>query len=140
MSDSFIRHIVALIATLICLMAYAAGYVSGGFGWWWTVFAERPLRQAPEEISEENGTLGLPENHQVITSPFVGTFYSAPSPGAEAYVTLGKTVQSGDVVCIVEAMKLMNQIEVECPGKIIKQHVQNGQPVEFGEPLFTLEV
>jgi acetyl-CoA carboxylase biotin carboxyl carrier protein len=103
-------------------------------------FAERPLRQAPEEISEENGTLGLPENHQVITSPFVGTFYSAPSPGAEAYVTLGKTVQSGDVVCIVEAMKLMNQIEVECPGKIIKQHVQNGQPVEFGEPLFTLEV
>jgi len=78
-------------------------------------------------------------NQKQVTSPFVGTFYRSPSPTAEQYVRDGQTVKRGDVLCIIEAMKLMNEIEAEFPGKIISCLVENGQPVEFGEPLFIIE-
>jgi acetyl-CoA carboxylase biotin carboxyl carrier protein len=74
-----------------------------------------------------------------VLSPFVGTFYRAPSPTAEFYVREGQMVKRGDVLCIVEAMKLMNEIEAEFPGKVVSVLVENGQPVEFGEPLFLIE-
>jgi acetyl-CoA carboxylase biotin carboxyl carrier protein len=78
-------------------------------------------------------------NHKQVVSPFVGTFYRSPSPTAEPYVRDGQTVKRGDVLCIVEAMKLMNEIEAEFSGKIVSCLIENGQPVEFGEPLFLIE-
>jgi acetyl-CoA carboxylase biotin carboxyl carrier protein len=82
---------------------------------------------------------GLAPNQKHIVSPFVGTFYRAPSPTAEPYSREGKVVKRGDVLCIIEAMKLMNEIEAEFAGKIVSILVENGQPVEFGEPLFVIE-
>jgi acetyl-CoA carboxylase biotin carboxyl carrier protein len=83
---------------------------------------------------------GLAPNQKQVVSPFVGTFYRAPSPTAEPYSREGQTVKRGDVLCIIEAMKLMNEIEAELAGKIVSILVENGQPVEFGEPLFIIEI
>lgn len=74
-----------------------------------------------------------------ITSPMVGTFYCAASPGATAFTSVGKTVNSGQVVCIIEAMKLMNEIESEVSGKVVEVCVQDGQPVEYGQVLMLVE-
>jgi acetyl-CoA carboxylase biotin carboxyl carrier protein len=74
-----------------------------------------------------------------ITSPMVGTFYKAPSPDAEAFVKVGSNVKTGDVVCIVEAMKMMNEIESEVSGKVVEICVEDGQPVEFGQVLMYVE-
>jgi len=74
-----------------------------------------------------------------IKSPMVGTFYRAPSPGANSYVEVGTTIKPGDVLCIVEAMKLMNEIKAEVAGKIVQINADNGDPVEFGQVLFTIE-
>jgi acetyl-CoA carboxylase biotin carboxyl carrier protein len=76
---------------------------------------------------------------QVVTAPMVGTFYSAPAPGAKAFVDLGSEVKPGDVLCIIEAMKMMNQIESDKAGKVRSILVKNGDPVEFGQPLFVIE-
>ena len=74
-----------------------------------------------------------------ITSPIVGTFYRSPSPDAASFVDPGTKVKKGQVLCIIEAMKLMNEIECETDGTIVKALVENGQPVEYGEPLFLVE-
>ncbi len=74
-----------------------------------------------------------------VTSPIVGTFYRSPSPEAEPFVEVGSNVNKGQVLCIVEAMKLMNEIESEVDGVVVKGLVENGQPVEYGEPLFLIE-
>lgn len=92
-----------------------------------------------EEVTTSTTSLIDEERYVKIVSPFVGTFYSAPAPDADPYVTPGHHVQKGEVLCIVEAMKLMNEIESEVSGKIISILVQNGQPVEYGEPLFLIE-
>jgi acetyl-CoA carboxylase biotin carboxyl carrier protein len=76
---------------------------------------------------------------QVVTAPMVGTFYSAPAPGAKAFVDIGSEVKPGDVLCIIEAMKMMNQIESDKAGRIVSVLVKNGDPVEFGQPLFVIE-
>jgi acetyl-CoA carboxylase biotin carboxyl carrier protein len=81
-----------------------------------------------------------PSNEKQVLSPFVGTFYRAPSPDSDPYVREGLVVKRGDVLCVIEAMKLMNEIEAEFPGKIKSVLVENGQPVEFGEPLFMIEI
>lgn len=73
-----------------------------------------------------------------ITSPIVGTFYDSPSPDKEPYVKEGSSVSAESVVCIVEAMKLMNEIQAEVSGKVVKIYVENGQPVEYGQPLFDI--
>ncbi len=75
----------------------------------------------------------------IVKSPIVGTFYESPSPGASAFVKIGDRVESGQVLCIVEAMKLMNEIESDAAGEVAKRLVQNGQPVEYGQPLFALK-
>jgi acetyl-CoA carboxylase biotin carboxyl carrier protein len=74
----------------------------------------------------------------IVKSPIVGTFYESPSPGAAAFVKIGDQVENGQVLCIVEAMKLMNEIEADAGGEVVKRLVSNGQPVEYGQPLFAL--
>jgi acetyl-CoA carboxylase biotin carboxyl carrier protein len=74
-----------------------------------------------------------------VTSPIVGTFYRSPSPEATSFIEIGQRVKKGQVLCIIEAMKLMNEIECETDGIVVKALVENGQPVEYGEPLFLIE-
>ena len=76
---------------------------------------------------------------QTVTAPMVGTFYSAPAPGAKPFVDIGSEVKAGDVLCIIEAMKMMNQIESDKAGRIVSILAKNGDPVEFGQPLFVIE-
>ena len=76
----------------------------------------------------------------VVKSPIVGTFYRSPEPGAPAYVDVGSTVKKGQVLCIIEAMKLMNEIDSEYDGEIVNIYVESGQPVQYGERLFAIKV
>ena len=78
-------------------------------------------------------------NEHVITAPMVGTFYAAPSPGAKAFVEIGDEIKVGQVLCVIEAMKMMNQIEADKAGRIASILARNGDPVEFGQPLFVIE-
>lgn len=80
------------------------------------------------------------EDLHVIKSPIVGTFYAAASPGAEPFVNVGTQVESGQVLCIIEAMKLMNEIEADTAGEVMKIFAENGQPVEYGQPLFGIRI
>jgi len=96
-----------------------------------TVEAAPALTQAEPEASEEEGL-------HFVASPIVGTFYRAPNPDADPYVKVGDYVEKGQVLCIVEAMKLMNEIESDLSGTIVKVYVENAQPVEFGERLFAI--
>ena len=82
---------------------------------------------------------GNDKTGNVVASPFVGTFYRTPAPDQPAFVEVGSVVRKGQVLCIIEAMKLMNEIEADEPGKITEILVENGQPVEFGQPLFRIE-
>jgi acetyl-CoA carboxylase biotin carboxyl carrier protein len=91
--------------------------------------APAPSPPAPAAISPD----------QVVTAPMVGTFYSAPAPGAKAFVDIGSEVKPGDVLCIIEAMKMMNQIESDKAGRIVSVLAKNGDPVEFGQSLFVIE-
>lgn len=88
---------------------------------------------APEAAAAPQQT-GTP-----LTSPMVGTFYRAPSPGADPFVKVGDTVKKGQVVCIIEAMKLLNEVEADMDGTVKEVCVENGQPVEFGQSLFIIE-
>ena len=99
---------------------------------------------AQPQVAQSTQTSAPAEQKEVkkgkpLTSPMVGTFYSAPSPDADPFVKVGQTIKEGDVVCIVEAMKLMNEIESEFSGKIVEICVQDGQPVEFGQVLMYIE-
>jgi acetyl-CoA carboxylase biotin carboxyl carrier protein len=95
-------------------------------------FSSLQEKGTPDTVEEETRLI-------TITSPIVGTFYRAPSPEAASFVELGSQVKKGQVLCIVEAMKLMNEIESEIDGTVIKILVENSQPVEYGEPLFLIE-
>jgi acetyl-CoA carboxylase biotin carboxyl carrier protein len=75
----------------------------------------------------------------VVKSPIVGTFYRAPDPNSSPFVSVGDRIKVGQVLCIIEAMKLMNEIEAELAGEVLKIHVENGQPVQYGDPLFTVK-
>lgn len=79
------------------------------------------------------------QNLHMIPSPIVGTFYRSPSPSADPFVKIGSTVEPQTVVCIIEAMKLMNEIQAEASGEVVKIYVENGQPVEYGQPLFGIK-
>ncbi|HFQ91649.1 MAG TPA: acetyl-CoA carboxylase biotin carboxyl carrier protein, partial [Chromatiales bacterium] len=93
-----------------------------------------PAGEAPPAEEEE----AAPTGH-TITSPMVGSFYRAPAPGAQPFVEVGQRVEVGDTLCIIEAMKMLNQIESDKAGVIAAILVENGQPVEYGEPLFIIE-
>jgi acetyl-CoA carboxylase biotin carboxyl carrier protein len=92
--------------------------------------APAPAASAPAAVPAED--------LHIVKSPIVGTFYASPSPGAASFVSPGDHVDKGQVICIVEAMKLMNEIESDASGEIVKCLVANGQPVEFGQPLFAV--
>lgn len=100
--------------------------------------AVAPAQSNPAPTVDERKE-GLGPNQVLISAPMVGTFYRAPSPESEPYVQVGQNVEDGQVVCIIEAMKLMNEIESEYRGKIVEVLVENAQPVEYGQPLFVLE-
>jgi acetyl-CoA carboxylase biotin carboxyl carrier protein len=102
------------------------------------VTAPQPQVTTIPSAAAENGEAGQLRG-VAIPSPMVGTFYRAPSPDAKPYVDTGTVVEIGDVVCIVEAMKMMNEIQAEVRGRVIKVMVENGKPVEYGQPLFLLE-
>ncbi len=89
-------------------------------------------RELPFEAPEETEESGL----HIITSPIVGTVYLSPSPGSEPYVKLGDQVEEGSILCLVEAMKLMNEIPSDIPGEVARIYIENGHPVEFGQKLF----
>ena len=96
------------------------------------------LPKAAVEAEPEAAGSDLPEDAHVVTSPIVGTFYSSPSPDESAYVKVGDRIEAGQVLCIVEAMKLMNEIESDGAGVVLAIYPKNAQPVEFGEPLFAI--
>jgi len=100
-------------------------------------------QQAAERPGESATTKGLAHsathNAVEVKSPMVGTFYSAPAPDAETYVNVGSVVSKGQVLCIIEAMKLMNEIEAEFPCRVLEILVDNAQPVEYNQPLFRVE-
>ena len=99
--------------------------------------APQPQAAAPAPAATESSAPAEPEapKGHAVKSPMVGTFYRAPSPNAASFVEVGQTVKAGDVICIVEAMKMMNQIEADKSGTVSEILVENGQPVEFDQPL-----
>ncbi|MCG8324548.1 MAG: acetyl-CoA carboxylase biotin carboxyl carrier protein [Thiotrichales bacterium] len=94
------------------------------------VSASPPATAAETAVPAEEG--------HIITSPMVGIFYAAAAPGEAPFVSVGQTINKGDVVCVLEAMKIMNQIEADAAGTVTQIHVSNGEAVEYGQPLFTL--
>ncbi|HXE10560.1 MAG TPA: acetyl-CoA carboxylase biotin carboxyl carrier protein, partial [Bryobacteraceae bacterium] len=106
----------------------APNAASGGFA----VPASAPAAEAPAP-EEAAGS-----NNSVVKSPIVGTYYDSPSPGSAPFVKVGEQVEPGKVLCIIESMKLMNEIEAEIAGTVVAKLVENGKPVEYGESLFTI--
>lgn len=98
----------------------------------------QPASHIPTSQTETIAPIPLQQGHQV-TSPMVGTFYRASSPDAGSFVEVGSSVKKGDTLCIIEAMKILNEIESDADGVIKNILIENGQPVEFGEPLFIIE-
>ena len=104
------------------------------------IHTEPAVSTSPSATAEKAPVEIVPsENLHEIKSPIVGTFYRAPAPDADAYIQVGDSVSSGTVLCIIEAMKLMNEIECDISGKVVKILVENGQPVEYNQPLFLIE-
>jgi|SRR5580698_8363203 acetyl-CoA carboxylase biotin carboxyl carrier protein len=94
---------------------------------------------APAVATADSGVVRAGAGEHMVAAPMVGTYYSAPTPGAKQFVELGDEVEVGQVLCIIEAMKMMNQIESEKAGKVKAIMVKNGEPVEFGQPLFIIQ-
>ncbi len=94
---------------------------------------------AAEAAAAESAAQKPKPSEHVITAPMVGTFYASPSPGAKPFVEIGDEIKVGQVLCIIEAMKMMNQIEADRAGRIASVMARNGDPVEFGQPLFVVE-
>jgi acetyl-CoA carboxylase biotin carboxyl carrier protein len=109
--------------------------------------APAPVTQAPESVTvaapQAVAPAGSPDltdpTLEVVKSPIVGTFYEAPAPGSPAFIAVGDAIKPGKILCIIESMKLMNEIEAEISGTIVKRLVDNGQPVEYGEALYLVK-
>lgn len=103
-------------------------------------FQAAPEHQAPQKTAEAAAPAAAAhDNKHSVKAPMVGTVYLSPSPGAKAFVEIGQQVKTGDVLCLIEAMKMFNQIEADKSGKIVARLVDNGTPVEFNQPLFIIE-
>jgi len=98
-----------------------------------------PAATAPAPAVAQAASAGSDDANHKVLSPIVGTFYRAPSPDADSFVQVGQHVNAGDTLCIVEAMKLMNEIESDVSGTIVKILVENGQPVEYNQPVFVIK-
>jgi acetyl-CoA carboxylase biotin carboxyl carrier protein len=105
--------------------------------------AAAPVAAAPAPAPAPPASAAAPapaaRDENLVTAPMVGTFYASPAPGAKSFVEVGQEVRVGQVLCIIEAMKMMNQIESERAGKVVAVLAKNGEPVEFGQPLFAIE-
>ena len=101
--------------------------------------AAQPLAAATATTVGVEREAAAPQTGQIVKSPMVGTFYRSPNPESPAFTETGKTVKVGDTLCIIEAMKLMNEIESEFAGTVREVLVENGQPVEYGQPLFIID-
>jgi acetyl-CoA carboxylase biotin carboxyl carrier protein len=95
-----------------------------------------PAATVPAASREAAADTGRSDDLHVVKSPIVGTYYASAGPGSESFVAVGAHVEAGQVLCIIEAMKLMNEIESDVAGEVVRIFVENGQPVEYGEPLF----
>ena len=104
-----------------------------------TVAQPMPVPVPAPEVAPAPAPTAPQQTGTPLTSPMVGTFYRAPSPGADPFVKVGDTVKKGQIVCIIEAMKLLNEVEAEMDGTVKEVCVENGQPVEFGQSLFIIE-
>jgi acetyl-CoA carboxylase biotin carboxyl carrier protein len=102
-------------------------------------FVQAPPAAGKEAPPKAEATKAERKDLIEVKAPMVGTFYRAPSPDAPAYVNVGDTIEPGQVICIIEAMKLMNEIKAEVKGRVVDIQVDNGEPVEFGQPLFVVE-
>ena len=102
------------------------------------VVAGVPPAAVPPQAPKETAPPPPEEGLHIVHSPIVGTFYESPSPGSPPFVKAGDTVEAGQVLCIVEAMKLMNEIESDVSGELVKKLVTNGQPIEYGQDLFVI--
>lgn len=122
----------AELARLLAPSAAAVPLVSGAAAVPAAVAGQAGQAAAPAAAVDTDAGL------HIVKSPIVGTFYESPSPGASSFVEVGDKVQKGQVICIVEAMKLMNEIESDATGEIVKRLVSNGQPIEFGQPLYAI--
>ena len=108
------------------------------------IIATQPVLSGQQEIVQETSSANSSEeleneNHIVVKSPIIGTFYRKPSPDKPSFVEVGKTISEGDVLCVIEAMKLFNEIESEFSGKIVKILAEDQSPVEFDQPLFIID-
>jgi acetyl-CoA carboxylase biotin carboxyl carrier protein len=105
--------------------------------------APAPVAYAPAVMPATSPLTVMPAEEKIsghiVKSPMVGTFYRSASPGTKTFVELGQSVRTGDTLCIIEAMKILNQIEADKNGKIVKILVENAEPVEYGQPLFIIE-
>ena len=104
----------------------------------WNAPAPAPAQQAPAPSAPSEPSAPAQPSGHAVTSPMVGTFYRAPAPGAKAFVEVGQSVKKGETVCIVEAMKMMNQIEADKDGVIEAILVEDGEPVEFDQPMLII--
>ncbi|MEE8593567.1 MAG: acetyl-CoA carboxylase biotin carboxyl carrier protein [Candidatus Bipolaricaulota bacterium] len=100
---------------------------------------QQVLRTPSSDTTAQSIASDLPEGEFQLTAPLVGTFYSRPSPDDEPFVSTGDVVQAGDIICIIEAMKVMNEIKAEAPGRVRQALLDDGAVVEFGQPLFVFE-
>ena len=107
---------------------------------------QQPMQTSQPSINQQTSDMGTSavdnlkeEKRNTVNSPMVGTFYSSASPESKPFVTIGQSVKKGDTLCILEAMKMMNQVQAESDGKIVEILVDNAEPVEFDQPLFVLE-
>jgi acetyl-CoA carboxylase biotin carboxyl carrier protein len=126
------RHPTGTVHTISSPMAYAPAATMGGG-------APVGAASAPAAAGAAPPAAPSYPPDQAVTAPMVGTFYSAPAPGAKPFVEVGSEVKQGDVLCIIEAMKMMNQIECDKAGRVVSVLVKNGDPVEFGQTLFVIE-
>jgi acetyl-CoA carboxylase biotin carboxyl carrier protein len=103
------------------------------------VVVSQPAAAVPPPSKPSTAAEAAPEDGlHIVKSPIVGTFYESPSPGSPPFVKVGDTVEAGQILCIVEAMKLMNEIEADASGEIVKMLAKNGQPIEYGQELFVI--
>jgi acetyl-CoA carboxylase biotin carboxyl carrier protein len=123
------RHPTGMVHTFAAPGAYPAAYPAPAAGSVPGAAAAAPVPPPAAVDSSENA----------VTAPMVGTFYAAPAPGAKPFVEIGSEVKPGDVLCIIEAMKMMNQIESDKAGRVVSVLVKNGDPVEFGQTLFIIQ-
>ena len=103
-------------------------------------YEKPPQSDSPQDNSESKNKYFETENIETVVSPMVGTFYRAPSPESSPFVDVGQLVEEGQTLCVIEAMKLMNEVPSNISGKVLEVLIENGEPVEFEQPLFKIEI